>query len=299
MDDIKKILELLQLELPDSDQQLAFQNLHPEQDTFTLFPLLPLEIRRLIWHKSLPGRRFVSLGSFLCSAWHGERLGFENKVHKCLPEPPILLQVNQESRRVTLENYTMIYRFRRCYHSTRPNHILRPLYIDSKVDLVPITMRSMFDRPKEHPKNFQYYSQYEHFFDKIHTLEIRDFRWCGPSEIWYQFFCQADGGFLNHFHGLRELHLVEPGDKSWELLRSTCGFSRHKNRGIEVLKQWFDKNKGSHPPQVRCSVPEFILHAFRRAGPPALTMSIGTLQDFNFLWMTRIRIELRISIEMP
>jgi hypothetical protein len=34
-----------------------------------------------------------------------------------------------------------------------------------------------------------------------------------------------------------------------------------------MFKQWFDGNKGNHPPQARRSVPEFILHAFRRAGP--------------------------------
>ena len=32
---------------------------------------------------------------------------------------------------------------------------------------------------------------------------------------------------------------------------------------------------------------------------PAPTMSIGTLQDFNSLWMTRIRARVRISIAIP
>ena len=266
IDEIAKTLELLQLELPDSNQQLAVQNLHPEQDVFAFFPMLPLEIRRLIWQKSLPGRGFISLRCSLCSSWREERLGYGKKVHKCLPKPPILLQVNQESRGVTLENYMRYHRVRQFYHGTRPKEILRPLYIDPKVDLVSITMYSMFDRPEEHPGSSKY-SQYEQFFDKIHTLEMRDFRWSSLSEGWYKIFRQADGGFLNHFHGLRELHLVEPGDKSWETERSSWGPPHHKNPGIEILKQWFEENKGNRPPQVRRSVPEMILHAFRRRCP--------------------------------
>ncbi len=177
MDDITKILELLQLELPDSDQQLAFQNLHPEQDTFTFFPMLPLEIRRLIWQKSLPMRRFISLGSYLCSAWCGERMACGKKLHKFLPKPPILLQVNQETHGVTLELYAIISIIRECSHGTSPRYILRPLYIDPKVDLVSISTRSIFHGPKEHPAIFQHYYQYEDFFEKIHSLEIRDFSW--------------------------------------------------------------------------------------------------------------------------
>lgn len=188
-------------------------------------------------------------------------------MQKYLPKHPILLQVNQESRGVTLEHYTMIYTIRKCSHGTSPKYILRPLYIDPKVDLVSIPMPSMFVSPKKLPEIFQHYSQSEHFFDKIHTLEIREFRLFRPCKVWYHFFCQADGGFLNHFHGLREVHLVEARDKSSETYRSIWGLPRHRNRGIEILKKWFDKNKGSHPPQVRRSVPEFILHAFRRAGP--------------------------------
>jgi hypothetical protein len=262
-----KTLELLQLELPDSNQQLAFQNLHPEKDTFTFFPLLPLEIRRLIWQKGLPGIRFISLGCSLCSAWDNERLGYRKKVHKCLPKPPILLQVNQESRRVTLENYTTVHRVRRFYHATRPKSILRPLYIDPKVDLVSISMYSMFDRPEEHHRIFQQYSQYEQFFDKIHTLEIRNFKWYGNSEVWYKLFRQADGGLLSHFHGLREVHLVEPGDKDWETYRFLWALPHPKITGVEILRQWFNENKGNHPPQARRSVPEIILHAFRRRCP--------------------------------
>jgi 2EXR family len=229
--------------------------------------MFPLDIRRLIWQKSLPGRRFISLGCSLCSAWPDERLRCGKKVHKCLPKPPILLRVNQESRRVTLENYTTVHKVRRCYHGTRPKNILRPLYIDPKVDLVSISMYSMFDRPEEFPSIFQQYSPYEQFFDKIHTLEIRDFKWCGPIEVWYKIFHQANGGFLKHFHELRALHLVEPGGKDWETYRSSWGLPRHKNTGIEILKKWFNENKGNHPPQVRRSVPEFFLHAFRRSGP--------------------------------
>lgn len=161
----------------------------------------------------------------------------------------------------------MIYRVRRCHHGARPIYIWQSLYIEPNVDLVSITMWSMFDPPKKHPEIFEHYAQYKQFFDKIHTLEIRDFGWCGPSKVWHKLFCRADGGFLNHFHELRELHLVEPGDESWETYRSSLGLLSHKHRGIEKMKQWFDENKGNHPPQVRRPVPELILHAFRRACP--------------------------------
>jgi hypothetical protein len=58
-------LDFLFLELPDPEQELSLQNL--TLDTFTCFPGLPLEVRRMIWKSTLLGRRIIDLDDFLCT----------------------------------------------------------------------------------------------------------------------------------------------------------------------------------------------------------------------------------------
>jgi 2EXR family len=104
MDDVTKTLQLLQLELPDFEQELSSQNLNPE--TFTCFDKLPLDIRRMIWKMGLPRRRFINLDSFMFA---GTNSGFLRTVlQKHDPKLPTALRVTQESRKVALEHYTIM-----------------------------------------------------------------------------------------------------------------------------------------------------------------------------------------------
>jgi hypothetical protein len=216
MNDVTRTLEL-QFELPDFELELVAQN----SDTFTCSPKLPPELRRMIWRASLPGNWTLGLHSLLYSvntngatAWC-----YSKEPRNRDPKLPIALHVNQESCRGTLDRYTITSSIWRCGKSiSRSKHVLRsPLY-----------------RP---------YSQlcFNEFPGPLFTAEIlsqvigniflMSRMLCEDSEIgdtghlmarrWstllHKLFTQW--GFLNLFHGLRELHVAEPRDvtvRRWE-----------------------------------------------------------------------------------
>ncbi|KAN0089543.1 hypothetical protein V8E51_019803 [Hyaloscypha variabilis] len=79
-------------------------------NTFTCFPLLPIEIRFKIWHFTFPRAREVNFGNELLfrTVWRyipREIFQFEDE----LPLP-IALCVNRGSRRETLKHYTVLFR---------------------------------------------------------------------------------------------------------------------------------------------------------------------------------------------
>jgi hypothetical protein len=128
MNDVTRTLELLQFELPDFELELVAQN----SDTFTCFPKLLPELRRMIWRASLPGNGTLDLHSLLYSmntnratAWCSSK-----EPRNRDPKLPIALHVNQESRRGTLERYAVTSSVWRCGKSiSRSKHVLRsPLY---------------------------------------------------------------------------------------------------------------------------------------------------------------------------
>jgi len=71
---------------------------------FTLFPKLPLELRRMIWTLALPDGRKVLFGRLKWKVSTEETYQSTDARH---PQFPVLLRVNSESRRLTLENYIL------------------------------------------------------------------------------------------------------------------------------------------------------------------------------------------------
>jgi hypothetical protein len=67
---------------------------------FTLFPKLPLELRLSIWELALPESRIVTLEPSRSEVDHRHSLRFGKS-----DKPPVLLQVNHESRSLTLRTY--------------------------------------------------------------------------------------------------------------------------------------------------------------------------------------------------
>lgn len=83
------------LQLPDFEQELAPQVLN--EACFTCFSKLPIELRHMIWERSLPKRRLASLNWINCTSvdlshFHGGAY-------------PIAFHVCQESRTVVLQHY--------------------------------------------------------------------------------------------------------------------------------------------------------------------------------------------------
>jgi hypothetical protein len=87
-------LELLLHELPDPDQDPAFQQC--DKLRLTLFSAFPLELRRIIWTRALPKPRRVCL--YVCQSH------YQQPNSRPLPAT---LHAYQESRQVTLENYVI------------------------------------------------------------------------------------------------------------------------------------------------------------------------------------------------
>jgi hypothetical protein len=83
---------------------------------FTLFPKLPAELRRMIWHRSLPGPRVVEV-------LFADRYGF------CFSPCPIptALHVNREARDIALESY------KACFATLKATS---RIYFDMEVDIL-------------------------------------------------------------------------------------------------------------------------------------------------------------------
>lgn len=95
--------------------------------TFTLFPRLPMEIRELIWHMTLPGPRLVEIQYKHSSSSEGNTL-----LSGAFPRrpPPVSLRVCQESRNKALRVYTLCIPTKigvpKCYFSPPLDTLLLP-----------------------------------------------------------------------------------------------------------------------------------------------------------------------------
>jgi hypothetical protein len=79
-------LQLLQLEVPDPAQELSFQVCNE----FHLFPMLPMELRLMIWRATLPPPRRI----WFWSGLHGKAI----RQKKNPAKPPASVQANREAR---------------------------------------------------------------------------------------------------------------------------------------------------------------------------------------------------------
>ncbi|KAE9374352.1 hypothetical protein N431DRAFT_335254 [Stipitochalara longipes BDJ] len=118
--------------------------------------------------------------------------------------------------------------------------------------------------PKKHLWAFQHFAQNRECFRNIQSLEIRDFDWHEHRQTYgEESFQTGQGGFLNLFHGLKELHIVESKScyKYGPRLRE-C--STEMKQCLQIFYQWYEDNAGTHPPQALRSTPNIIPHDYRR-----------------------------------
>ncbi|KAJ5033357.1 uncharacterized protein L3040_008475 [Drepanopeziza brunnea f. sp. 'multigermtubi'] len=129
---------------------------------FTCFPRLPLEIRRLIWKATLPGRRIVSLTP-----------SFYDGASAPPAELPVAFFINQESRSVASRHYYLM--FQQVCTAIRPIVAARRLIcLSPAVDQVVLSCLELqqdfavlTDLHRDHPE----------CIEAITSLEIRDTGW--------------------------------------------------------------------------------------------------------------------------
>ncbi|KAI9049636.1 hypothetical protein LZ554_006661 [Drepanopeziza brunnea f. sp. 'monogermtubi'] len=129
---------------------------------FTCFPRLPLEIRRLIWRATLPGRRIVSLTP---SFYDGARAPHA--------ELPVASFINQESRSVASKHYYLL--FQQVRTAIRPTVAARRLIcLSPAVDQVVI---SCIELRQDFAVLTDLHRDYPECMEAITSLEIRDTGW--------------------------------------------------------------------------------------------------------------------------
>jgi len=256
MEDVTKTLEPLPFASPGTEE-LSLQKLTP--DTFTCFPKLPLEMRRMIWKASLPSRQCINLDTFLFSAREQEdRSPFFATERN--PTPPTALHISQESRAVALEHYTVMFN---PWMTEQQIHM--PLCIDPKVDLLHMSIWGMFVTPRDYPVALWSSARYTDCFRNIQNLEIRNFHWISDDPALYQGDLEnCQFGFLNLCHGLKELHIVELDYKKFWYSPKFRSHPAKMEFCIRPMHQWYKSNAGTHPPQVLRSIPKIIPHDYRR-----------------------------------
>jgi hypothetical protein len=252
MDEVIDAFELLALELPDPEQELSPQNLGPKLETFTIFPKLPIELRRMIWRLTFPSRRMIDLTLAL------QHLGrFCTRRRPADPKLPVALHVNQESRSIALKTYYILFQQQPRWVNKRQPTGMRPICFDPRVDLVLSDLNDILVLMlpgKVFGKDLE-------CLNLIKTLEIRNFRW-NVEAIWNGK-CTADalyyskGGVLKYLRGLEEIHLVSrPEDVIFD------DPVEDSEDCFWWLKSCFDELRKSDP--EREPFPVVWLHDFRR-----------------------------------
>ncbi|CZS95838.1 uncharacterized protein RCO7_08799 [Rhynchosporium graminicola] len=100
----------------------ALINEHPEL-TFTEFPNLPPELRRLCWKFALPGPRIITvtrcISQFVKNDWQDSEYGHQPLAASNAIAPAMLF-VNIESRKFAFRSYKLMFK----------HHLLKPIYFD-------------------------------------------------------------------------------------------------------------------------------------------------------------------------
>lgn len=255
VDDITNTLRLLQLELPDYEQELSSQNLIP--DTFTCFPRMPTEIRQMVWVIALPGRRLINLVP------HSHDGGYRQSIRdKRDPKLPITLQVNRESRHVTLKHYRISYQRPRpstnplVYNPLERHAGARCMCVDPNVDMFYIDMKECFN---SETRVAELYLQDPECFNSIRTLEIRRAYWLDiatdPLEPLALQYLQS--GALKYFPGLHALHAVAWSEVMFIKDEDALNWQDMILAAIRMIQM------EDHPAAMR-SIPKIFFHHCRR-----------------------------------
>ncbi|EKD16374.1 hypothetical protein MBM_05668 [Drepanopeziza brunnea f. sp. 'multigermtubi' MB_m1] len=201
IDSISEALQLLELELPDFEEELVTQVRSLPLDTFTCFPKLGIELRYMIWKLTFPGRRCISLSHVK----HYLKVPIG-------PKLPTSLHINRESRSYTLETFHLLWLK---MHRTGSKRLFsRLICMNPALDLVHVDFISIQGRYRLHRLR-ELFQKYPESIAAIRSLEIReiihpaflrDMKYDDESDyIWED---PRPNSPMQWFKGLRNIHLV-------------------------------------------------------------------------------------------
>jgi hypothetical protein len=257
MDKVIDAFNLLALELPDPEQELSPQNLGRKLETFTCFPKLPPELRRIIWKLTFPNRRLIDLT--LVRLYRGRPIYGRGAD----PKHPIALHVNRESRAIALQIYHGIFQMRPLpiyEHKNKTKPGIRSLFFDPKVDQFCMDSYDILNWVDSKIILAAFLVETDlKCFGLIKSVEIRNFSWhFGLNGGGWPTPERLETGMLEYFRGLEELHLVAGIDFDLfgedSVLDSAACYS--------TLHNYFERKARldpERPPSTR-----FYLHDYRR-----------------------------------
>ncbi|KUJ19592.1 alpha/beta-hydrolase [Mollisia scopiformis] len=155
----------------DSSSEVA-----PKLKVFTLFPLLPLELRRNIWCHTFLDTRYVCLDTDSLArcrhikwTWEGE---YESLALEKSQSLPVAMFVNSESRQEALMHYITVERLR--YIGVTPMIKPKPLCFSIESDRAYISQYMLREGHCDRWFNSIKFKNPE-FFDRLQVLDIRGF----------------------------------------------------------------------------------------------------------------------------
>jgi hypothetical protein len=245
MSDPSDDLAIFLLELPDANEELAYQ--YPI--TFHLFPKLPDEVKLMIWRRTFPRRTHVLFG--------GPPYGKSCVRVRHTPPSPISSRVNFESRQETLRHYKVLQTGRCACNKHRPEF----LFWNGETD----RLRGLEHRYKNYNLPYLWNSHFNHsltdFSTSVRILELTvdsfnpalkvlklEMEFCNGAEFW-------------RFNGLKELRILDSGDRMTVGLRASGWIMPDKVRlggpaGTAFIKfheNFFREHAAKHP---ECATPK-------------------------------------------
>lgn len=216
----------------------------------------------MIWKLCLPGRSTIDLAPYSLAACDPECPGCNKDwdFRPRGPPPPITLSINQESRTLTLEKYFIIFQKDTGYVKidTRGNFVSteRALIINPELDHVWVNFGHLFDHTDRFAST---YEQAVGCFEKIQSLEVRNFSWCQVVHpdtlgLLVEQFERSDGGIFKYFEELEELRLVATNRHPRCEMEAAVEMIR-EGMEYEMMSDFFG--------QVGRSYPEVYFHSWR------------------------------------
>ncbi len=206
---------------PQSDHQS--DKISTPLHTFTLFPVLPIEIRLKIWHWSFPRGREVNFADetifkALSDAAKGTLLQFENSTPL-----PVTLRINKESRQETLKHYYIVFRGDNKSVPGEEKQLAKPFCYNPNLDTAwinPVALQA------ENSDKWFAHLEYKapKAFSQTEVLELREWFCIWPSQI----------GLTRSPHEIHQLLLsitLMPAAETGKYLKPLLRF-----HGLKVLK---------------------------------------------------------------
>lgn len=255
MEETTKALELFNLELPDSNQDLSGQDLRRNPDAFTCFPRLPPELRLKIWKYSFPGKRNLTIHAYFSWCRKTGKPVWRGQTRDATALPPVL-HVNRESRFETLKSHNVwVQDTTNLWKCTDPKQ-QRLFYFDTRTDCLYLSAADLCDIVFD-LSTLPIHSALDPKIEFLATVRILELRHsvfdCGMRD-WLLGVGRlgSRGGLLGRFPGLKQLHLT-----SYETRADLLGYRPF----FKLIEVEFEMTRKNYPGY---EVPEVFYHRSRR-----------------------------------